>query len=454
MTGPNELQAALLRAEQAAQAAPQDADAQGRLGTLLIESARAALRAGVARGEDRSAAAEALYRRALSHLERATRLRGASAQALRYAGLAYRELGEIAEAARSLQAAAQAAPGDPDVAVDLAFARQCLGDTARAIGGYEAVLAQHPAHANAHASLSLSLLGAGDYERGWPEYEWRLRTADTIYRPYPFPFWRGEPLEGKSILISSEQGIGDEVMFASCYQEVIDRSAECFIECSTRLVSLFARSFPRATVIARNLSRMPDWSALPRFDFHVPAGSLPLQLRKHVQEFPQRSAYLTADEGRVRYWRSRLDESLGPGSKVGLAWTGGVAETLRSARSLQLADLEPLLQVQGARFVSLEFVDSGPRLPWWSQATRNVDESAALVRALDLVISVTTAIVHVAGALGTPLWIAIPRIATWRYGWSGETLPWYPQARIFRGAGDKAELSRRLASELTRWVSA
>lgn len=453
MTEPNELQAALLRAQDAAQAAPHDADAQGRVGTLLIESARAVLRAGVACGEDRGAAAELLYRRALLHLETAARLRGASAQALRYAGLAYRELGEMAESERSLEAAARAAPGDQEVAVDLAFARQCLGNTAAAIGGYEAVLAQHPAHAKAHASLSLSLLGAGNYERGWPEYEWRLRIPDTIYRPYPFPFWRGEPLEGKSILICSEQGIGDEIMFASCYQEVIDRSGDCFIECSTRLVSLFARSFPRAKVIARNLSHMPDWSLLPRFDFHVPAGSLPLQLRRRMQDFPQRRAYLAADEARIRYWRSRLEE-LGAGPKVGLAWTGGLAETLRSARSLQLADLKPVLEIQGARFVSLEFVDSGPRLPWWPQATRNVDESAALVRALDLVITVTTAVAHVAGALGTPLWIAIPGTATWRYGWSGETLPWYPHGRIFRGAGDKQELIRRLASELTGWVSA
>ena len=448
MTPPGELEAMLLRAERAVQAAPRDANAHGRLGTLLIEAARAALRDGVARGRDRSAQAQALYRRALASLELATGLNPGSAQALRYAAFAHRELGDLDQAERALAAALQIDPGDADTAVELAFVHQCLGRTAAAIQGYRAVIARRPDHANAHASLALSLLGAGDYERGWPEYEWRLRLPDTIYRPYPFPFWRGEPLEGKRILICSEQGIGDEVMFASCYQEIIDRAAECFIECSTRLVSLFSRSFPRARVFARSLRHGPDWKSLPAFDFHVPGGSLPLQLRTRLQHFSRPGAYLAADEARVRHWRARLEDALGPGRKVGLAWTGGVGETLRAARSLPLADLQPLFRVEGVKFVSLEFVDSGPFPPWWPEATRNVDESAALVSALDLVISVTTAIAHVAGATGTPLWIVIPRIATWRYGWSGESLPWYPHARVFRGAGDTGALVARIAGEL------
>jgi hypothetical protein len=330
---------------------------------------------------------------------------------------------------------------------------QALGRSAEAIARYRSVLARDPGHARAHAGLALSLLGAGDYANGWPEYEWRLKLpADTIYRAYPFPFWRGEPLEGKSILISSEQGIGDEIMFASCYQEIIDRTRECVIETSTRLVPLFERSFPRARILPRDLSRMPDWNALPRFDFHVPGGSLPGFLRRSAADFPRRRSYLLADAARVQYWRSRL-EALGPGLKVGLAWTGGLAGTLRASRSLRLEDLQPLLQLEGVRFVSLEFVDPGRGPAWWREAARNVDESAALVAALDRVISVTTTIAHVAGALGAPLWIAIPDAATWRYGWSGDSMPWYAHARIFRGGGDRAALVARLAAELSATVT-
>jgi len=417
-------------------------------GARFIELARSSQAEAMARGKDASEAAAHLYADALARLEEATRLDPRLAAAFRFRGIGLLDVGKLDAAVGAFESACALAPDDTESAVLLGGALQSAGRTQAAIERFRKVIERDPDHARAHASLALSLLGAGDYANGWPEYEWRLRlAADTIYRAYPFPFWRGEPLGRKSILITSEQGIGDEIMFASCYQEMIDRAGECFIECSTRLTSLFARSFPRARIIARNLSRMPDWGALPRFDFHVPGGSLPLQLRRRVQDFPSRRSYLLADNARVGYWRSRLEE-LGPGLKVGLAWTGGLAGTLRATRSLGLQDLQPILSVEGARFVSLEFVESTAGPAWWPEATRNVDESAALVRALDLVISVTTAIAHVAGAIGTPLWIAVPRAAIWRYGWSGETMPWYPQARIMRGTGDVRELAMRLAAEL------
>jgi len=368
----------------------------------LLEQARTSQSEAMARGKDASEAAAPLYDDALARLEKATRLDPRLAAAYRFRGIALLDVGKLDSAVAALESACALAPDDTQNTVLLGGALQSAGRTQAAIDCFRKVIERDPGHARAHASLALSLLGSGDYANGWPEYEWRLRlAADTIYRPYPFPLWRGEPLGGKSILITSEQGIGDEIMFASCYQETIDRAGECFIECSTRLVSLFARSFPRARIVARNLSRMPDWGALPAFDFHVPGGSLPLHLRRSARDFPHRRSYLVPDEARVRHWRSRLDE-LGPGLKVGLAWTGGLAGTLRAVRSLRLKELQPLLDVQGARFASLEFVESTAGPVWWPEATRNVDESAALVCALDLVISVTTTVAHVAGAVGLP----------------------------------------------------
>jgi tetratricopeptide (TPR) repeat protein len=414
--------------------------------TRLIDLARASQADAMQRGKEDAEAAEHLYRDAIAKLEEAARLDPRLAASRRFLGVARLDRGDLDAAAREFELACRLEPDNTQTELLRAGVLQGLGRTQDAVAAYQVVLKRDPSHARAHASLALSLLGSGDYERGWPEYEWRLKLpADTIYRPYPFPFWQGEPLQGKSILISSEQGIGDEIMFASCYQEVIDRARECVIECSTRLVSLFARSFPRAKIIPRNLSRMPDWSALPRFDFHVPGGSLAQFFRRASADFPQRRSYLVADEARVAYWRSRL-EALGPGPKVGITWTGGLAGTLRAARSLRLQDLKPVLEVAEARFVSLEFVESAGGPPWWPEATRNVDESAALVSALDLVVSVTTTIAHLAGALGTPLWILIPKTATWRYGWSGESMAWYPQACIFRGAGDVRALALRIAS--------
>jgi tetratricopeptide (TPR) repeat protein len=415
----------------------------------LIDSARAAQAEAMKRGKNDAAQAVAgLYRDAMTKLDESLRLDPGLAPAHRFRGVALLDEGELEAAAGEFETACRLEPDDAQSSLLLAGALQGLGRTAEAIARYRKLLARDPGHARAHASLALSLLGAGDYENGWPEYEWRLKLpADTIYRAYPFPFWRGEPLEGKSILICSEQGIGDEIMFASCYQEIIDRARECVIESSTRLVPLFERSFPRARILPRDLSRMPDWNALPRFDFHLPGGSLPSFLRRSVADFPRRRSYLLADAARVQYWRSRL-EALGPGLKVGLAWTGGLAGTLRASRSLRLEDLQPLLQLEGVRFVSLEFVEPGRGPVWWREAARNVDESAALVAAVDLIISVTTTIAHVAGALGAPLWIAIPNAATWRYGWSGGSIPWYPHARIFRGGGDREALVTRLAEDL------
>jgi tetratricopeptide (TPR) repeat protein len=402
----------------------------------------------MAKGKDASQRASDLYSEALGLLEEATRADPLLAAAFRFKGVALLDVGHLDAAVTAFKHAYALKPEDSANLVLLGAALQSLGRTDDAINCFQKVIERDPNHAGARASLALSLLGAGQYAEGWAEYEWRLRLpADTIYRPYPFPFWRGEPLEGKSILITSEQGVGDEIMFASCYQEIIDRAGMCFIECSTRLVSLFERSFPRATIMERNLSRMPDWSALPRFDFHVAGGSVPLQLRRRADDFPARSSYLRADEARVAYWRDRL-ETLGPGLKVGLAWTGGLPGTLRAARSLSLEHLQPVLDVEGARFVSLEFVKQPAGPVWWPEATRSMDECAALIGALDLVITVTTAVAHLAGATGMPLWIAVPSAATWRYGWTGDAIPWYPQARIMRGGGHADRLGMRIAQEL------
>lgn len=462
MTGDD---AQLLGAERAVQDRPQDAEAQGRLGTLLIEAARGAARGGMAQREDRWAAAAALYRRAVSHLETAARLSPAPAQALRHAGIAFRELGELEEAARVLQAAARAAPEDPDIAVDFAFARQSLGQTAAAIAGYEAVLATHPGHANAHASLALSLLGAGDYVRGWEEYEWRRRVPGAdIVRDFPFPEWRGEPLEGRTLFVQSEQGIGDEIMFASCFGEAIARSGHCVIECSRRLAALMRRSFPQATILERDRSRAPHWSALPPVDVQIAAGSLPRLLRGDASRFPG-TAYLRPDPQRVEHWRSAFATSRGE-LRVGITWSGGLPDTLRAVRSLALDALQPIIAMPRARFFSLELLDRTPELAALASSrgiriehrkdlAAQPDEAAALIATLDLVISVPTTVAHLAGALEVPVWVLVPAVPTWRYGWSGERSPWYRSMRILRRAAGAdlgafiGGVARRLGS-LTR----
>jgi len=437
----------LLRSQ--CQAFPEDGEARALLGVFLIERAREVHAGAAARRAAAIPESEASYREAVEHLRRAGTLLPDAAAPLRHCGIALRELGELLAAHEAFVAAHRVAPQDPDVAADLAFSLQCLGRTHEAVALYERTIASHPESANAHAGYALSLLGAGDYARGWDEYEWRLRVPGSgIRREFPFPLWQGGDLAGRCLFVYSEQGIGDEIMFASCFHELQALAGHCVFESSKRLVPLFERSFPGATILARDRSRTPEWSRLPAIDVHVAAGSVPRFLRARAQAFPVREAYLSADPSRVQRWRARLS-GFAHDKKVGIAWTGGLPGTLRAARSFSLEALRPLLTTPGASFVALEFLDceaevaafnrgGNARVHWWPEALKTLDETAALVSALDLVITVTTATAHLAGALGRPTWVLVPSVPTWRYMWRGETVPWYPTMRVLRAQPGQA----------------
>jgi tetratricopeptide (TPR) repeat protein len=429
---------------------PALADAHGRAGMEWLQQARVLQTDAMARRK-RDDGADRCYREALRCLTAATRLQPDRPQGHRALGSALLELGELQAARDSFAAAHRLAPDDPALAAEHAGAMLSTGDASRAIAAFEAALARHPDHGPLHGGLALALLGAGDFARGWDEYEWRLRRPDAAtQRGFPFPRWAGEPLAGRTLLVTSEQGIGDEIMFASCFEELISAAGHCVLEVSKRLAPLFERSFPRATVFMRQLDRAPDWAALPRIDLRIEAGSVPRLLRRSREAFPRRGAYLKPDPARIAVWKDRL-AALGPRRKVGLAWTGGLPGTLRAARSLDLEALRPLLACSGAHFVALEYLDCGAeveafnhagseRVLWWPEVRDSLEEAAALVAALDLVVTVTTATAHIAGALGRPAWVLVPSVPSWRYLWEGETMPWYPTMRIFRGHGSRAAL--------------
>jgi len=251
-------------------------------------------------------------------------------------------------------------------------------------------------------------------------------------------------LRDKRLLVYAEQGLGDQIMFASCLPDLLDRVGGCVIECAPRLAPIFRRSFPTATIKpqARDDARLASLVEAARFDYQVAIGSLPGYFRRNWSDFPQHNGYLHADAARVAYWKDRLD-ALGPGLKVGISWFGGVASTRRAARSTQLQDWLPVLSQASCSFVSLQYGDVSGELETvsgehqvnihrWSAANDDYDETAALVTALDLVISVQTAVVHLAGALGKPAWVLVPAVAEWRYLQSGDSMPWYPSLRLFR----------------------
>jgi tetratricopeptide (TPR) repeat protein len=379
-------------AESALRLAPQDADSQLRLGNVLLEQRQP--------------------ERAAERFREALRLR-------------------------------------PDAAghTALGFAEDLQGRLDGALGHYGQALGLDANHVQAHLNRAAIWLLRGELARGWEEFEWRLRSPGQapLFERFALPRWDGSPLAGRRILVYAEQGLGDEILFASCVPDVIAQAAHCVIDCEPRLAGLFARSFAPATVHGGRQTDATDWlaSAGP-LDVAIPAGSLPRFLRRTPESFPRHPGFLQAAPERVRAWRERL-AALGPGPKVGLSWRGGVPQTGRGSRSLDLAELLTVLRRPGCSFVDLQYGDRGEELAalraqhgiavhHWQEAIDDYEETAALACALDLVVSVSTALVDLCGALGRPVWVLAPVRTDFRYGLTGESMPWYPSARVFRQA--------------------
>jgi Flp pilus assembly protein TadD len=363
--------------------------------------------------------------------------------------LLYRDCGDYEAGAAQLECALELDPDNLDVQRNYSMMLSHCGDVERALGLCTRILALRPDMHEVRLNRALVLLKLGRFESGWKDYEARKKVrCNYVPRELDWPEWHGEPLVGTTVLVHGEQGLGDEIMFASCFPELIDAARHCVIECAPRLERLFARSFPRATVFAGEQDDpVPRWlAAAPKIDFQVPAGSLPLHFRRHTGAFPIHAGYLRAEPSRVLYWQNRL-QSLGPSLKVGVSWRGGMRSTGASLRSITLSRWLPILTTPRVHFVSLQYGDTekeredllhenGIVLHNWHEALDDLDEQAALTTALDLVISVAATAIHLAGGVGKPVWILVPSVPEWRYQASGTSMPWYPAATLFRQNGN------------------
>ena len=353
-------------------------------------------------------------------------------------------------------------PDDPELLNNLGIVLQDLGRLDEAIAKYDAAIARKPDFALARWHRALVHLLRHDFARGWPDYELRLLSADLPQRTARHPRWDGGALGAVSLLVYAEQGLGDEIMFASCLPEVIAASRHCTIECSPRLETLFRRSFPRATVYSLSAGGEPPLELRDAgFDAQIAMGSLPQYLRRSGSDFPRHRGYLKAGPERIDVWRERL-AALGPGLKVGISWQGGTHKTRRPLRSIPLAQWAPLLGGAGVQWVSLQYTEcsdeiaaveaaTGVRIAHWPEVREdNLEPAAALITALDLVISVCTAAIHLGGALGRPVWVLAPYSPEWRYGIAGDGMPWYPSVMMFRQPryGEWGPVIERVAHQL------
>jgi tetratricopeptide (TPR) repeat protein len=373
------------------------------------------------------------------------------------------------EAIRLFEAALRVAPNPVPPLVNLGLAHQNLGLLEDARRYYRAAQRHEPWSIQANFNESLASLIEGDFAHGWEKYHWRTRLGG---HKFSFPafrertLWDGTDLAEKTLFVHGEQGLGDEIMFASCLPDLVARAKQTVIGCDRRLAALFQRSFPSATVVGEKPEDRSNWEkTAPPTELYAPAGALPGYLRRSAADFPSHAGYLKADPGRISAWRDRL-ASLS-GRKIGVSWRGGRTVSWSARRSLTLEKLLPLLSTPGASFVNLQYGEReeeieafatrhGISIHDFPEAIDNYDETAALCCALDLTISVCTAVVHLNGALGRPVWVLAPYVPEWRYGIRGTAMPWYPSARVYRQAqlGDWSSPLQQIEQDLRARLAA
>jgi tetratricopeptide (TPR) repeat protein len=384
-----------------------------------------------------------LYAEALQIAERSFAELGETFETWFFLAYARYSTGDLQGAVDAGQRATGFRKDVPGIYVTLGSALMALGRIDEAAASYQRALRVLPDYPDAMFHLGMLNLMRGRYRDGWAGFEYRFKIRRAIRRSCE-PRWNGTSLRGRTLHVMREQGIGDDIMYSSCFLQLIRDAKHCYIECEPRLEKLLARSFPEATFIpiVDNATKLAATSR-EDVDVRIFSASVPGYLRNSVRDFPQHQGYLKAGPERAAYWREKL-ALLGSGLKVGISWRGGTVYTNLKRRTLALDTLSPVLVQPGVHWINLQYGERaaeisgfknvrGIEITDWPEAIDgDYDETAALVSELDLVISVCTSVIHLAGALGRPVWVMVPHAPEWRYGLESEVLPWYPSSRLFR----------------------
>jgi tetratricopeptide (TPR) repeat protein len=346
-------------------------------------------------------------------------------------------------------------PDDAAARNNLGLALQEQGRLDDAVACYRKAVSVRPDYPEARFSLALGLLAQGDMAAGWDEYEWRWKTRQMLKarRDFTQPQWRGEAAEGRTLLIHAEQGFGDTLQFCRYAPLAAARGLRVILEVPKPLTRLLRHLPGVDRVVAAG-------EELPPFDFHCPMLSMPLAFGTTLETIPSAVSYLQADPVQVADWRTRLAAMANQNPRIGLVWAGNPCSHLPAAtaidrrRSLAPDRLSPLLDLSGLHFFSLQ--KDGPAAPATFPLTNVMDQmedfadTAALITNLNLVITVDTAVAHLAAALGKPVWLLDRFDSCWRWLVGRRDSPWYPTLRLYRqphpGAWDAvlAEVTRDL----------
>lgn len=345
------------------------------------------------------------------------------------------DVGRLEEAIASYRQALALEPNDAGAHCKLGVAYYDLGQYDQALEAFDQALQIQPHYPEVRRNRALVWLVRGEYDRAWREFEWRLECEGFNKRVFPQLAWDGSPLAGRTLLVHPEQGLGDTLQFVRYVPLVEEAGGRVLLEVQPALVPLL-----RASGFERWL--VPGGTS-PRFDVHAPlmtlAGYLPDRSGRPVW----RGEYLTADPTLVDRWRQRL---AGVSCfKVGIVWAGNPDHPHDRFRSIALAEFGPLAAIDGVRLVSLQKGAGLMQLPPLAEQLNILDlgdeldqtsgaflDSAAVMKNLDLVITVDTSLAHLAGGLGVPVWVPLQLSPDWRWLTRGERTPWYPSMRLFR----------------------
>jgi tetratricopeptide (TPR) repeat protein len=387
---------------------------------------------------------------AVARYRRALELKPDYAEAHNNLGAALSDQGKVEEAVTCCHRALELKPDFAGAHIDLGNALKGQGKLDEAAACYRRAMELKPDYADAHWNQSLLSLLTGDFQRGWAGYQWRWKTKDFQPRDFSQPLWDGQPLEGRTILLHAEQGLGDTLQFIRYAPLVKQAGARVLVECQEPLVRLLASCRGVDGLLGRGAD-------LPPFDLHAPLLNLPGIFHTSLETIPADVPYLFADPGLAEHWRQELGGTAG--FKIGIAWRGSPIHHNDHARSLPLSCFEPLAGLPGACFFSLqkgagaeELQAVRDRFPVRELGSRLEDfmDTAAVLRNLDLVIACDTAVAHLAGALGTAVWVALPFIPDWRWLLDRSDTPWYPTMRLFRQdrRGDWQGVFRRIEAAI------
>ena len=422
--------------EKALQLEPQSANAHVNLAIALRELGRLEEAAG--------------------HCDFALRLDPQSAEARNNLGTVLLDQGKLEDALANFREATRMRADYPKAWNNLGAALLEQGNLREAMAAVEEAIRRKPDFADAHLSRAILWLLSGDFEQGWPEYAWRLKTSEGSVPPLRQAVWDGSPLAGRTLLLCAEQGLGDTFQFIRYAAKIHEAMSP------GRIILACPRSLHPLLRSCRGVDQLVD--AVPAdfdFDVYAPLLDLPAIFRASHGSVPAEVPYLAADPQLVQRWRAELRGV--EGLKVGIAWQGNPKYRWDRLRSLPPGCFEPLGRIDGVRLISLQkgagaaqarsladrlpLVDLGRGLDEQSGAFM---DTAAVMKNLDLVITSDTAIAHLAGALGVPVWVALPWVPDWRWLMDRGDSPWYPTMRLYRQttAGDWVGVFQEMQASL------